>query len=172
MFKFLLQTIDKRVRHDFVFEMEHALDYQQWRGENMYSIHCDIEDIPNLHTQIPDIKEFIPIGTIEFVSSFIDNYIKQDGMKYISPLNVPDDLFKFTGRNIGNFNLTDDNSRINMFHQLGLEKNDEIFVKSNSTIKHPINGKYFQKEILDNTYIDNGNYQVSKIINIVSEYRF
>ena len=105
MLKFLLQTVETKVRHDFVFEMEHAIDYHNWRGNNMITEYCSLEDIKEDCTFIDsdEIREYIPIGTVEFVYAFIDKFIKENGSKEISPLNVPEELFEFEGRKIGNY---------------------------------------------------------------------
>jgi hypothetical protein len=81
----------------------------------------------------------IPIGSVEFVLSFINNY---------RPINVPSGLFDYAGRKI----LNGDENDISTLS----------FVKSNDKIKS-------YTEITDNA--PKGNYQISEIIDIESEYR-
>lgn len=173
MMKFLLQTVNGIVRHDFVLEMINAIEYHNWLEPNSMSvIYCNIEDIHN--DSLTDIETCIPVGNIEFVFAFIDKYIKPNGSKEIKPLNVPEDLmeYEYSKRYIDNIVISDDISRHKWYDWM---KNDtqfnDFFIKSNDTIKNPINDFYKIVDILDNNKIPNGNYQLSECINIVSEYR-
>lgn len=172
MFKFLLQTVDDRIRHDFVFEMEHAIDYQNWRGNEMYAEYASIDDIinNNINIDADEIRDYIPIGTIEFVYTFIDKYIKENGSKEIKPLNVPEELFPFAKRQIENVYLNEDIRQL-LYERIETEKND-IFIKSNDKIKSKFNSFYNKSTvILDASKLPDGNYQISQYIDIVSEYR-
>lgn len=172
MVKFLLQTVENKVRHDFVFEMEHAIDYQNWRGNNMITEYCSLEDIKEGCTFIDsdNIRDYIPIGTVEFVYAFIDKFIKENGSKEIRPLNVPEELFEFAGRKIGNYIIGDDKDiREQLYNEYS--DTDYFYLKSNKHIKSDINNAYKADEILYTNVIPNGEYQISEYIEIVSEYR-
>ena len=86
----------------------------------------------------------IPVGSVEFVSDFLYLYHGKD----VKPINVPEELIKFANRNIIN----------------GTEKDiiGEKFVKSNDKIKTFTN-------ICTEAPV--GNYQISDLIDIDSEYR-
>lgn len=170
--KFLLQTVEGRVRHDFVFEMEHAIDYQRWRGNEVDAVYCSLEEVRDGCTSLIDsdeVREYVPIGTIEFVHSFIDKFIKEDGSKELKPLNVPEVLFGNAGGEIANCALWNKEGREETYRKFN--GGADVFVKSNGRIKDPINGQYRVEDILDEGKIPNGNYQVRSRIDIVSEYR-
>ncbi len=172
MFKFLLQTIEGKVRHDFVFEMEHAIDYQNWRGNQMIAEYCSLEDIKEgcLFIDSDEINEYIPIGTVEFVYAFVDKFIKEKGSKEIKPLNVPEELFEFAGRKIGNYSIENNSGiREKLYHEYS--DTDYFYLKSNKCIKSDINSSYNADEIQYINTIPNGEYQISEYIDIVSEYR-
>ena len=174
MLKFLLQTVDNKVRHDMCFEMEHAIDYQNWRNpDSMFIEYASLEDIRNgiTHIDADEMREYIPVGTIEFVFAFINKYIKENGSKEIKPLNVPETLFKYAGRKIENVELTDSN-RCEIYDYIDNNyRTDYIFVKSNDMIKNPINGSYSSIDLYNKELFLNGSYQISEHIDIVSEYR-
>lgn len=144
MVKFLIQTVNNKIVHDFCFELIKAIDFQKWKG---YS------DMPFISSDdvVKDI-ELIPIGSVEYVTNFVQQF--NHGYTF-KPKNVPNELLldEFCGRDVYNINV---NGKINL-------KVDK-FVKSNDIIKHPNNG--IMSEILND-----GNYQVSELVDIVSEYR-
>lgn len=167
---FLLQTVGNRVRHDFVFEMEHAIDYQNWRGNEMKADYCELE---NINSITDNIENIVPIGTVEFVHSFIDEHIKQNGSQEIQPLNVPHELIYYTGRKVCNYILTE-NGRyyvLEHFEHDCDKKNADVFIKSNDKIKSPLNGWYKMDDVLDRDKLPDGKYQISTHIDIISEYR-
>jgi hypothetical protein len=87
---------------------------------------------------------YIPIGSVEFVTKYIENFFNKTPL----PKNVPECLFKFANREIKN-GTEEDVKRLS-------------FVKSNDTFKG-------FTEICSNP--PKGNYQISEIINIESEWR-
>jgi len=89
-------------------------------------------------------KDCVPIGSIEFVSEYLKKYYDID----IKPINVPEELFSYCERKI--INGTDKD-----IHNMK-------FVKSNDKLK-------LYTEITNNA--PPGNYQISDIINIISEWR-
>jgi hypothetical protein len=109
--KFLIQTIDGKVKHDFSFILLESIEYNNWlRNEEVFQVSfTDYEMIPNC----------IPIGSVEFVSKYIKEYY---GIE-IKPKNIPIELIdrKWTNRIVIN----------------GTEKDiiGEKFVKSNDKIK-------------------------------------
>jgi len=133
--KFLIQTIDGKIVHDFSFELVEAIKYQNWF--NGFQEHEFV-----LSEKVLEI-DAVPVGTVEFVLGFLGN--KNIVLK---PLNVPESLFKYAGRKIKN----------------GTEKNvtELSFVKSNDCIK-------FYTKFTSNP--PEGNYQISEVVDIESEYR-
>jgi hypothetical protein len=109
--KFLIQTIEGRVLHDFSFRLIESVRYQNWlRNDN--DICYDLTD----ETTYPNC---IPVGSVEFVIKYLDKYFN---LKPI-PKNIPNELMdiEWTGRNVLN----------------GTEKDITgfKFVKSNTKIK-------------------------------------
>lgn len=135
--KFLIQTIDDKIKHDFSFTLLESIEFHKWlRNEN----------IEVCFTGNKIQKDYIPIGSVEFVTQYIKSYY---GLQ-IFPKNIPTELLdeKWTGRNVFN----------------GTEKDilSEKFVKSNDKIKS-------YTEICKTA--PSGNYQISDIIDIKSEWR-
>lgn len=137
--KFLIQTINGEVRHDFSFTLLEAIRYHNWlnNSTNYFDVRFTDGDM------FPD---HIPIGSVEFVSEYLYKYYNI----VPRPRNVPLELikYKFTGRNIINGTSNDIKTL--------------SFVKSNDRIKS-------FTEICSSA--PRGNYQISDIINIDSEWR-
>jgi len=136
--KFLIQTINGKVKHDFSFTLLESIDFQNWlRNDNSFGF-CFTDGLT-----IPD---YIPIGSVEFVSKYINDYY---GLTP-KPKNIPGELLdkNWTGRTVIN----------------GTEKDitGEKFVKSNDKIKS-------FTEICKTA--PEGNYQISDLIDIDSEWR-
>lgn len=136
--KFLIQTIDGKIKHDFSFTLIEAIGYHNWYGQDssFQYVLSDNELLPN----------YIPIGSVEFVSNYLKTYFDYTP----KPKNIPDKLLDklYTKRRV--FNGTEKD-----IHELK-------FVKSNDSIKH------FTEEC-DSAPV--GNYQISDIIDIESEWR-
>jgi hypothetical protein len=168
MLKFLIQTINGRVVHDFTFTLERALEYMDWREiENCYA-YCQLENMEHMDYGIDsdDIRDYVPIGTVEFVLHFCELFINQRAKEIIKPINVPTELFPYAGRMIKNVMIDEPTVLSDIFRA---EDNniDKIFVKSNDTIKDPLDGLY-----CSDTQLQTGNYQLSSYKNnICSEYR-
>jgi len=110
--KFLIQTIDNKIGHDFAFTLIESLHYQNWI--------TNTKDFTYKTSDFADIeKNIIPVGSVEFVTGFL---IKK-GIQPPKPINVPRQLMKY---------LWSCRKIIN-----GTEKDivGEAFVKSNDKIK-------------------------------------
>ena len=170
--RFLIQRINGRVCHDFTFELENSIEYQNWKDPNdpIESIYCELEEIPTL----TDVNNCIPVGTIEFVYSFIDHHIQPNGSQKIRPLNVPHELMFQGERMIRNYEIKSDLLRFSAvedwIHDC-VEPNSRVFIKSNDRIKSDINGIHDINDIQSRDIIPDGNYQISSLVNILSEYR-
>jgi hypothetical protein len=136
--KYLIQTINGKVKHDFSFTLLESIEYQNWlRNDKSFEV-C--------FTDEPTMPNYVPIGSVEFVSKYITDYY---GLTP-KPKNIPIELLgkNWTGRNVIN----------------GTEKDivGEKFVKSNDRIKS-------FTEICKTA--PEGNYQISDLIDIESEWR-
>lgn len=175
MITFLLQTIDGRVCHDFVFELVNSIEYQNWKDPDdpIQVQYCELYEIPMLSTD--EVKDFIPVGTVEFVFSFIDNHVKKDGSQEIQPLNVPSKLKYWGERLINNYILDSDRMRYSAVEHWvedsGMNMDSKVFIKSNEKIKSDINGFHNLTDITSREIIPDGKYQISGPVEILSEYR-
>ena len=144
--KFLIQKIDRKIKHDFSFTLIQAIDYHRWHDKKSKICYSFCNDVKLIN---PYLLEVVPIGSVEFVCE----YLNRIGCKEPKPKNVPEELFDYVCRNIIN----------------GTKKDivGKKFVKSNDKIKkEPI--------IIDNNLNDiaEGNYQISEVIpDIESEWR-
>ena len=163
--KFLLQTIGKKIVHDFGFTLTKSKEFMDWSIDLKMSIKkhegVDFSDIKN-----PDM--YTPVGSVDFVSAYLNTFYP-DAKKMLEPLNVPDVLFPFAGRDIMNIKTEEDLKK--------LYKYDEVFAKSLTVIKHPDNGFKYNPNIQMNTLLDLDNYdkcvgfQVSSVVEFLSEWR-
>jgi len=139
--KFLIQNNNNEL-HDFSSTLINIIKYQN----KINSGDIQYQTLSNIDLY-KFYKNHIPIGSVEFVS----DYIKYWFNKIPKPINIPKQLldYEFTKREI--FNGTN--------HDI----NGLYFVKSNDKIKS------FTEICSDVPY--KGNYQISEVIDIVSEYR-
>lgn len=149
---FLLQTINHKIVHDFAFELTRAKKYYDWLGTESMTIRrhegIDFSDVRNY-------GRYIPVGSVEFVSAYLQIFYPQ-ATAALTPMNVPAPLFPFTGRKIANVSSPEG---MDVFRNCG-----RVFIKSLSTIKYHGNGIVDAGE-------DCTGYQVSELIDIVSEWR-
>lgn len=172
MIKFLLQTIEGKVKHDFVFGLEQAIEYQNWRGNDMCCKYCSLEDITHFYMSDEDLEDYVPVGTVQFVLAYIDRFILKRGGFLIRPLNVPVALQSYAGRHLCD-HVIDDESREGIYeHWKGkIGEDGSMFVKSNERIKSKVNDFYYAGDLLDKDELPDGEYQISSRIDIISEYR-
>ena len=164
--KFLVQKIDGRLCFDFCRELVASNEYYKWRGIPFV--------IKYAATVVPELmhpEKYVPVGSVEFVRGYAERYYPgvKEGMK---PLNVPEPLLPFAGRQIYNIPAECDREAENRLISRFRTKN--LYVKNNSVIKHPDNG-YFD---IDKEYNNSENgrdlhgCQVSGIrYDVLSEWR-
>jgi hypothetical protein len=163
--KFLIQKINGQIKHDFAFTLLQSIDFKNWlnRGNSKDKIivkYANTEEGKPIGMNFKLIHaDYVPVGSVEFVSSFCDIYHHV----IPKPINVPEDLF------VGTFQHT----RREIFN--GTEKDlkrldsGKWFVKSNDKIKG-----FSDIFKIDNNHvwdIPKGNYQFSRFISIDSEWR-
>lgn len=150
---FILQTINDEVCFDFEFHLIQAINYQNWyNNEKIYDFKkINIKDIK----EIKDDK-LIPIGSMNFVFEWCRQKNININKK---PINIPQELMKkeYLMRNVCYENKED----INL--------NERFFIKSNNIYKDNPSPDIISKN--DLIYYPNGNYLVSDVIDIDSEYR-
>jgi len=155
--RFLIQKIDKQIRHDFSFTLLESIRYMNWSSINddadvvvKYLDYIDFENENWNWIFKPFHQHYIPIGSVEFVTAWFKQFHDHKPL----PVNVPEELFGYVERGIFNGPHYDLDDLIG-----------KRFVKSNDQIKG------FQL-IIDNTYpLAEGNYQFSELIEIDSEWR-
>lgn len=170
--KFLIQKIDKEIRHDFSFQLLQSLHFRKWIDPTTKDVVKYLNYDP---TQSPDPnnyqsvlqslanpfkeshKDYIPIGSVEFVTKFLQHFY---GLTP-KPLNVPEELFHYAGRRIFNGNESSMDGTVGKY-----------FVKSNDKIKGyaEIIGTNKRERFLFDP-IPVGSYQISEYIDIESEWR-
>lgn len=158
--KFLIQrSPDRKVFHDFAFELMQAQQYYEWLGKEELEIRWTA-NISFKHIDNPD--EYIPVGSVEFISAYMRKFYQKAAEKALKPLNVPEAFYPNAKRSIGTFNMSDSNNNASNF--FGNIK--KVYCKSTSRIKDENNGLY---------YIDSlpkeGEWQISEYLDIISEWR-
>ena len=170
--KFVIQKINNEIRHDFSFTLLESIKYHNWLT-NGVDMKCKFINTRDARPTIDDtgkinlpqsktwsFKDFhinyVPVGSVEFVLF----YMKWFSIEQPKPMNVPDELIPYAGREIINGN--------EMTVEFLFAKPNKYFIKSNDVIKG-------LSEFID-TYdtsitLPKGNYQISEFIDIQSEWR-
>lgn len=150
MVSFLIQVDDdNRFMHDFTFYLDLAIKRNNWfHNEEVYKAVYS-NDVKNTI-----FKNCIPVGSVEFVSSF---YKEHFNINQIKPINIPDSLnkFEYLGRKI--VKSTKEN--------IESLKDGRYFIKDNSKIKG-LTDIVYKKDIP--VYKD---MIVSELLDIESEWR-
>lgn len=176
--KFLIQKINKRVQHDFAHQLLDAIDFHNWYYKNTLVFYVKnkssitykyfnttTEQPPITFDFKPNHKDFIPIGSVEFVHQFMKHFY---GV-VPPPINVPTQLFPFANRDIFN----GDETTIEKLKDSDLK----YFVKSNDVIKGyigsftPYDEVFKPQSFSQVCEFEKGNYQFSEYVDIVSEWR-
>jgi len=155
--KFLIQTVDGNIVHDFSFALIEAIKYQNWYNRN--------NDITYVTTDGDMLLEnYIPIGSVEFVCNYIKKYYGEINIP--KPINIPNDLMYdyYLHRNI-NFDYIK-NGELVIFNKNNFKY--PFFIKSDTQIKKYTNIIYHPNELKD---VPDDKYMISDIIDIDSEYR-
>jgi len=156
--RFLIQKIDREVRHDFSFTLLESIRFQTWLTQDPNAItvkyvNCKAND--GVWFFKPFHEHYVPVGSVEFVLS----WMKRFDVPTPKPINVPEELFGFSNRQISNGNYMDFENVIG----------GKYFVKSNSEIKGYC--EVIELQLPAMLPIPAGEYQVSEYIDIESEWR-
>jgi len=167
--KFLIQKINKEIRHDFAFTLLESIRFDKWFYDKDSAMNykflntIDIVEPGDIYPPF-DFKDYhyrqqyVPIGSVDFVVEYLN---RMYGLNP-KPINVPEELFHYAGREI----LNGDESSLNKLH-------GDYFVKSNDYIKgfaEIIGCSASGNQFPDGVPI--GNYQISEFIHgIESEWR-
>lgn len=148
--KFLIQTIDDKIEHDFSFGLIQAIKYNNWYYNEIKYSYCPA----NYTTKIVGFEDYIPIGSIEFVLEFYKIYYNIENIK---PINIPKELkqYEFLKRNVIHYSELEDTPYL---------PTGKCFVKSNDKIKG-------FADIIKYKEIPKGDYLISGLIDIDSEWR-
>jgi hypothetical protein len=152
--KFLIQTIDSRVEHDF---SSHLLDSLRFYREfKKVDIEYDLSD----HILEGSCKDYIPVGGVEFINEF---FKEKRGID-LKPINVPECLFPYSNRKIVNLQRKEYGRIPEIF-----QDDRRLFIKCNNTVKHKMLLNSYR--VVDSKFINSDNVQVSEIIEVEAEYR-
>ena len=161
--KFLIQKINGEIRHDFAYTLLDSIRFNNWcRNPTIMKVkyldYIEVQEPDDIYPiQFkPMHKNYVPVGSVEFVTEFLGHFY---GLKP-TPMNVPEELFKFAGRQIANGNHMDFETVVG----------GKYYVKSNTKIK----GFSELVEIKSPGMlpIPPGEYQVSQLVkDIESEWR-
>lgn len=145
---FVIQTIDRQIKHDFAGALLVGIEYSKWSGDatvNYISVEYD---------EIPLVCDWlVPIGSVEFVQY----YMEGNNYTLPKPRNVPDQLIGYAGRKIIN------GTRKDVLHNL------PCFIKSTTKIKSEYNGAV--EPGYNSLILPQDDYQISELVNIDSEWR-
>jgi hypothetical protein len=161
--KFLIQKINGQIVHDFSFTLLESIRYNNWIHNNKDITYkfvntFDVVEPDDIYPMPfkPYHKNYVPIGSVEFVTDFLMHFYNLQP----KPLNVPKELYHYAGREIFNGN------------HLALEDSaGKFFVKSNDKIKGYYGIKDYNCREHHPYDIPVGEYQFSDVINIDSEWR-
>ncbi|MFA5366361.1 MAG: ATP-grasp domain-containing protein [Dehalococcoidia bacterium] len=166
--KFLIQKVNGKIAHDFTFTLLKAVEFHSWFSGKNNAI--KVKYVNTIYNEKLDVfapvefkpfhKNYVPIGSVEFVSEFLLLFYNHTP----KPKNVPPELMLpcYTQRVIFNGNHMDLEDRKGVW-----------FIKSNEKIKGysnlcDFNHFKFNEDFPD---IPPGNYQISEYVEIGSEWR-
>lgn len=148
MTRFLVQTVNGRVVHDFAFHLIHAIEQQNWfYNQALYEYRLSEEDAG-------EENGWIPVGSLEFVFAYME---KQYGipLEAIEPINLPIPLQQepFLKR------------KVELIPKKDMKWTGERFVKSQDRYK------FFTDIVTNPAGVPEGNYMVSEVVEFESEWR-
>lgn len=146
---FLIQTVNGEVVHDFCFELIQSLKFLEWNG---IDYNKKLSDNPIR----PDSQHWVPVGSLEFVHSYMKNYY---GVEFVQS-NVPLELMspEFSGRSMINYNFYN-RKDVESF----LEKKKKLFIKP----FHFDKGMDYLTIKPDYSFL----FQASELVDMESEWR-
>lgn len=160
--KFLIQTCNGKIIHDFSFTLLQSIEFQNWINPNDKIKYKFFDTIILSDNTIDSFifknidKTYIPVGSVEFVTMYFQQFYNHTP----TPLNVPKELMNFLYSNRKIFN----GNHMDLENLTG-----KWFIKSNSKIKGLADVFKFDGHHYWNIPAD--NYQFSEYINIDSEWR-
>lgn len=175
--KFIIQTINGEIIHDFSFQLLRAIEFQKWLGNDMY--HEKIDKVPDVIDG--ELADFCPVGSVEFVSQWLEKTTNVTP----KPINIPYCLRKksFSQRHILDVTVDKEGiirNKIPSFVSLFRSLNKKvILLKTSERIK----GTCVPTELTESPQLDfstvtnrlelvpEGNYIISEYIDIDSEWR-
>ena len=153
--RFLAQTINGQIVHDFVFALQRAKEYFDWRCVDPLEIeHHEGKDF----SDVKHFDDYIPVGSVEYVSAYLRTFYPK-AVRALRPLNVPPRLYPFAGRPIVSVTSKEDLALLP-------EDMETAYAKHLDVIKHPDNGLIMRPAFEE--YI---GFQLSGFIDILSEWR-
>ena len=157
MLRFLCEKQDNKIVHDFVFALTLAKDFYAWQHDERLTL--KFLNYPSLMgTAVANPDMYVPAGSVAFVEAYLKQFYPK-ATKALEPLNVPECLFPFAGREIINIAA---NARL----PLTLPKG-QLYMKSNSKIKALSNG-VAPPDADASAFL---GHQVSQVIDVDSEWR-
>ena len=150
--KYLIQTIEGEIVHDFSFTLIRSFDYYKWLGSPKEYV---------LSETVLEEKGCVPVGSVEFVME----YLKLNYGLVPKAKNIPSTLLleKYLKRKV--FIGHEDFLQASPIDSI--TKNGEVFVKPMDTIK----AEGFPKMLTKKDILEPDIYMFSEPIDIVSEYR-
>jgi hypothetical protein len=154
--KFLIQSEHGIPLHDFGFQMIEACKYKNWFSDSDDYTYLLTDNFTFTTKASEEVSDFIPIGSIEFVHKFLEGL---HDIPELKPLNIPERLqdVDFCKRLGGFYNKE---KIIEKF-----DNEDQWFIKSADKIKG------FTTITNNFDLIPEGNYFISELIDIKSEWR-
>ena len=157
--RFLIQKIDKEIRHDFSFTLLESIRYQNWyQRKNALSVkyvNCYADD--GVWFFKPFHEHYVPVGGVEFVLS----WMKRFDVPIPKPMNVPEELFTPGCAKRPIFNGTEKDV-VGLTHGKWFVKSNDIFKGFAEVLRIDDNHSWT---------IPEGNYQFSEYMHIESEWR-
>lgn len=154
MHKFLIQSERGIPLHDFGFQMIEACKYKNWFNDSNDYQYLLTDNFTFVTKASEEVSNFIPIGSVEFVHKFLEGL---HNIKNVKPINIPKELFDYEHLKRCCY----------IRNKKGMGFLGNRFIKSMDNIKS-------FTEIINDRDIDtipDGEYLVSHLINIDSEWR-
>lgn len=147
MARFLIQTVNGHIVHDFAFHLVHAIQHQNWLyNQPLYEY--------RLSEDAGEDIDWIPVGSLQFVFAYMERHYGIP-LEAIEPINIPILLREepFLKR------------KVELCSKKDMKWTGERFVKSQDRYK------FFTDIVRNPEDVPEGTYLVSEVVEFDSEWR-
>lgn len=158
MIRFLCEKPEDDFVYDFIYALTQSKALYDWREDEKITLKYIGRSHP-LVSVVANPDRYVPVGDVRFIERFVRQFYP-NAERALRPLNVPEVLFPFAGREIVNIESADQVPS-------SFSSGKKLYRKSLTEIKSLNNGEA-PKGVGASALV---GYQVSEFVDILSEWR-